>query len=159
MEALEFLSGVILVSRDPARLANYYRDVLNVPLEPEEHEGSLPHWGCTLGDIHFAIHAVEDFPDGRSGVGAVKLAFTVFDLAGTIASLRARNISLLREPEDTGYFISAMLEDPDGNLVELTQLCDEWFDHLGQRRRNGIDVLARRKKWLRPSPVPQKRIP
>ena len=52
-----------------------------MPLEVEEHEGTLPHWGATLGDIHFAIHPIEDFADGKSGVGAVKLAFTVFDLA------------------------------------------------------------------------------
>jgi catechol-2,3-dioxygenase len=143
MERLEFLSGVLLVSTRPERLAAFYRDVLNVPLEAEEHEGTLPHWGCTLGDVHFAVHPVEDFPDGRSGVGAVKLAFTVFDLASVVQSLREKGVSLLKEPEDTGFFVSAMLEDPDGNLVELTQLVDDWFRELDERRARGQDVLAR----------------
>ena len=141
MERLEFLSGVLLVSRDPARLAAFYTKVLNVPLEVEEHEGTLPHWGATLGDIHFAIHPIEDFPDGRSGVGAVKLAFTVFDLAAVVKRLGAAGVSLFQEPKDTGFFVSAMVQDPDGNLIELTQMIDEWFGSLEKRRADGHDVV------------------
>ena len=148
MERLEFLSGVLLVSRDPARLAAFYTKVLNVPLEVEEHEGTLPHWGATLGDIHFAIHPIEDFPDGRNGVGAVKLAFTVFDLADAVKRLEAAGVSLFQEPTDTGFFVSAMVQDPDGNLIELTQMVDEWFESLEKRREDGHDVVQawRRKR-------------
>ena len=141
MERLEFLSGVLLVSQNPARLADFYTDVLNVPLEVEEHEGTLPHWGATLGEIHFAIHPIEDFPDGRSGVGAVKLAFTVFDLAAALKRLEAAGVALVQEPQDTGFFVSAMVEDPDGNLIELTQMVDEWFESLEKRRADGHDVV------------------
>ena len=146
MERLEFLSGVLLVSQDPARLAAFYTDVLNVPLEVEEHEDTLPHWGATLGDIHFAIHPIEDFPDGRSGVGAVKLAFTVFDLAALVNRLQQSGVRLVQEPKDTGFFVSAMLRDPDGNLIELTQLVDEWFESLEERRAEGHDVVQ---SWRR----------
>lgn len=34
-EKLEFLSAVLLVSKDAKRLAAFYRDVLNVPLEDD----------------------------------------------------------------------------------------------------------------------------
>src|ERR1700716_1737825 len=120
MEPIEFLSGVLVVSADPARLSDFYRESLGIPLKREEHEGTLPHWGCTLGDIHFAIHPIEDFPDSRAAVGAVKLAFTVFDLSSVVAELAQKDVQLVRPPEDTGYFLSAMLYDPDGNLIELT---------------------------------------
>ena len=146
MERLEFLSGVLLVSEDPARLAAFYTDVLNVPLEVEEHEGTLPHWGATLGDLHFAIHPIEDFPDAQSGVGAVKLAFTVFDLAATVKRLEAAGVDLVQQPKDTGFFVSAMIQDPDGNLIELTQLIDEWFESLEKRRADGHDVV---RAWRR----------
>ena len=115
--------------------------MLNVPLEVEEHEGTLPHWGATLGDVHFAIHPIEDFPDGRTGVGAVKLAFTVFDLAAVVKAIEAAGVDIVQEPTDTGFFVSAMVEDPDGNLVELTQLVDEWFESLAKRRQEGHDVV------------------
>lgn len=142
-EGVHFFSGVLLVSKDPARLAAFYRDALGIPLEEEQHGDTLPHWGATLGELHFAIHPIEDFPDGESGVGAVKLAFTVFDVRAKVASLREAGVAIFREPHDTGFFVSAMVRDPDGNLVELTELCDAWFESLEKRRAEGRDLLSR----------------
>ena len=142
-EAIEFISGVILVSESPGRLAEFYREVLGVPLETEEHEGSLPHWGCDLGDVHFAIHAIEDFPDKQAGVGSVKLAFNVFDIEVLAERLTGVGLSLLYPPKDTGFFWSTAVQDPDGNLVEFTQMSDAWFKYLEHRRSQGADVIAR----------------
>jgi catechol-2,3-dioxygenase len=145
-EQIEFLSAVLLVSNDAERLARFYRDTLGIPLEEEQHGDTLPHWGCTMGDVHFAIHPFEDFPDHtRRGVGAVKLAFTVFDLAALHRRLLQAAVNVLYPPRDEGYFVSMAVEDPDGNFVELTQMSDEWFEHLAKRRAEGHDVLARRK--------------
>lgn len=141
--AIEFLSGVLLVSQDPKRLAEFYRDVIRVPLEEEQHGDTAPHWGCTLGDIHFAVHPVHDFPDNQAGVGSVKLAFTVFDLDALVAHLESLGVPLLYPPKDTGFYISTAVRDPDGNLIEFTQLCDAWFTYLESRRAKGDDVIAR----------------
>lgn len=35
------------------------------------------------------------------------------------------------------------VRDPDGNLVELTQLGPSWLDHLQARRAEGHDLIAR----------------
>ena len=142
-EPIEFLSAVLIVSENPQRLADFYRDVVGVPLEAERHGSSLPHWGCTLGDIHFAIHPVATFPDGRSGVGSVKLAFTVFDIRALAKRLEESGVTLLYAPRDTGFFWSTAIQDPDGNLIEFTQLRDEWFTSLEARRREGADVVTR----------------
>jgi catechol-2,3-dioxygenase len=37
-EDVQFLSGVILVSRQPERMAEFYRDVLGLPLTEEQHD-------------------------------------------------------------------------------------------------------------------------
>ncbi len=145
-EKIEFFSAILIASRNPERLANFYRDVVGIPLEAEQHDDTLPHYGCTLGDIHFAIHPIEDFPDHRSGVGAVKLAFTVFDIEALAERLRAQGVSLLYPPKDTGFFRTTAIEDPDGNFVEFTELCDQWFESLEERRARGFDVVAR---WRR----------
>jgi catechol-2,3-dioxygenase len=55
-ERTEFLSAVLLASRQPDRLAVFYRDVLGLPLHEEQHGSGSVHWGCELGDVHFAIH-------------------------------------------------------------------------------------------------------
>ncbi len=142
-ERIEFLSAVLVVSADPERLVCFYRDVIGLPLEEERHDDTLPHWGCTLGDLHFAIHPIADFPDGKAGVGAVKLAFHVFDLRATAARLEAAGQPLLHPIKDTGFFLTTALLDPDGNFVELTQLCDAWFEELARRRAAGGDVVSR----------------
>ena len=143
MEPIEFLSAVLIVSEDPARLAAFYRDVVGVPLKDEIHGDAPPHYGCTLGDIHFAIHPVATFADPRHGVGAIKLAFTVFDIEATLARLKEHGVEPLYPPHDTGFFISTAINDPDGNFIEFTQLCDEWFKSLETSRASGSDVVAR----------------
>ena len=143
-ETIEFLSGVILVSESPEALADFYTKILGVPLKPEQHDDTAPHWGCDLGDIHFAIHPVADFPDGRSGVGSVKLAFNVWDIDAMAARLERAGQQLLYPPRDTGFFLSTALQDPDGNLVELTQMSDAWFQYLEHRHAEGVDVVS---KW------------
>ena len=62
---IEFLSAVIVISDEPRRLAGFYGDALGLPLHPEQHDDDLPHWGATLGQLHFAIHHVADFPEHR----------------------------------------------------------------------------------------------
>lgn len=141
---LEFLSAVVIVSDDAERLARFYRDQLGVPLRPEQHGETLQHWGCELGDVHFAIHPRENFQrDPNVGVGAVKLAFMVFDLDAYLQTLTQRGIQPLYEPEQVGRMRMTAVRDPDGNFIELTELGRNWFEHLRERREQGFDVVAR----------------
>jgi predicted enzyme related to lactoylglutathione lyase len=143
-EKLEFLSAVLLVSRDAPRLAAFYRDVLNVPLEDEKHDETELHYGCTLGDMHFAIHPVGDFQEAQeTGVGAVKLAFNVFDLAAFVESVEAKGVHFLYPVKNLGFAKMTALKDPDGNLVEFTELGARWFRMLEERKKNGVDLVAR----------------
>lgn len=138
-EDLQFISGVILVSRQAERIARFYRDVLGIPLTEERHGETHPHWGCELGDVHFAIHPAEDYPDDPgSGPGPVKLAFMVFDLPRMVTWLERCGVQLCYPPTDLGARsqITAM-RDPNGNLVELTQLGPGWLDHLKTHRAEG----------------------
>jgi len=143
MEQIEFLSAILIVSENPARLAEFYRDVVGVPLQDEAHGTSLPHYGCNLGDTHFAIHPVQTFPDRRHGVGAVKIALSVFDLNAVVERMKSKGVKLLYPPHDTGFFLTTAINDPDGNYIEFTQMCDDWFRLLEERRRAGQDVVSR----------------
>jgi predicted enzyme related to lactoylglutathione lyase len=142
-EPIEFLSAVLVASTNPERLAAFYRDVIGIPLREEQHGASRRHWGCDLGEVHFAIHPVETFPDRRSGVGSVKLAFTTFDVKALARRLVASGTPLVYPPRDTGFFWTTAIRDPDGNLIEFTELHDEWFEGIEARRREGGDVVAR----------------
>jgi catechol 2,3-dioxygenase-like lactoylglutathione lyase family enzyme len=50
-DGLKFLSAVLIVSKDVARLGRFYRNVLGVPLEHEQHGELEEHYGCELGEL------------------------------------------------------------------------------------------------------------
>jgi catechol 2,3-dioxygenase-like lactoylglutathione lyase family enzyme len=141
-EDIRFLSGLILVSEQPERLADFYRDVLGLPLAEEQHDETALHWACELGDVHFAIHPVADYPGEPTTTGAVKLAFMTFDLASLVRWLETRGVPLCYPPTELGSQsrITA-IRDPDGNLIELTELGSSWLDHLREHRAAGGDLL------------------
>ena len=148
-EKVEFLSAVLLISKDPARLGKFYKDVIGLPIEEEEHGESLPHFGCELGDLHFAIHPPENFEDKRLGVGSIKLAFNIFDLGALCKRIEDAGLSVEYPPKDTGFSMMTALYDPDGNYIELTHLSDRWFQHLESRKAAGHDVVAKWKEFRR----------
>jgi catechol 2,3-dioxygenase-like lactoylglutathione lyase family enzyme len=142
-EGLRFLSGIILESSDPARLVAFYCDILGVPLAEEQHGDSALHWACELGDIHFAIHPADESSLDKSGSGTIKIAFMVFELDPLVAWLTQHGVELCYPPRGFGTQsrITAV-RDPDGNLVELTELGPVWLDHLQANRARGGDLVA-----------------
>lgn len=126
---IEFLSAVIIYSPNAERLAQFYRGVLGIPLEEEQHEGEPLHYGCELGDIHFAIHPAKGEFSLEENERRFKLAFTVFSTAALLERLEAKShhwqfederrifINLSRATrEDTLYFHSF---DNDMRLEEV----------------------------------------
>jgi uncharacterized protein YndB with AHSA1/START domain len=142
-EKIEFLSALLLISKNPEGLSNFYKDVIGLPIKVEEHGETLKHYGCELGDLHFAIHPPENFSDKNIGVGAVKLAFTVFDMKSFVSKVETAGYKFEYPPKDIGFAIMTAIHDPDGNYVEFTQLSDGWFKHLDKRKSQGIDVVQR----------------
>ncbi len=138
-----YVGAIILVSKEAEKLADWYRDVLGLPLTDEQHDDTEPHWGCTLGAQHFAIHPPEDFPDERCGVGAVKLALNTFDVRGLAKRLQDAGVELLYEPKDNGFMWTTALLDPDGNFLELVQLSDAWYQYLETLPIEERDPVAR----------------
>lgn len=120
--------------------------MVGVPLETEKHGETEPHYGCELGDLHFAIHPIENFKDSSHGVGSVKLAFTVFDMAQFVKRVEGMGVKLMYPPKDTGFAKMTALTDPDGNYVEFTELSPHWYKHLQKRRAQGYDVIE---QWKR----------
>jgi hypothetical protein len=49
----------------------------------------------------------------------------------------------LYPPQDSGFFIGTAINDRDGNYIEFTQMCDDWFKLVEERRRSRLDVVSR----------------
>ena len=146
MESIEFLSGVIIVSKQAEQLAQFYRDVVGIELEAEDHGGLETHWGTELGDIHFAIHPESNFKGSPTGNASVKLAFTVFDLDAVLSRFEDHGVELAYPVKNEGFGRMVAIHDPEGNFIEFTELTDDWFEHLERRKKAGHDPVARWKQ-------------
>ncbi|HKY42983.1 MAG TPA: VOC family protein [Pyrinomonadaceae bacterium] len=154
MESLiEFVSAVLIYSTNVDRSSQFYGDVLGIPLEEEIHGEGPVHYGCELGDIHFAIHpSTEISATGEAG-HRFKLAFTIFSTEALLERLSLHGIPILYSKK-TEFAVFTAIRDPDGNHLEFTEFSDEWFEHLESRRARGIDILARWKVNRANKPIP-----
>jgi catechol 2,3-dioxygenase-like lactoylglutathione lyase family enzyme len=120
---VNFLNAVLIVSEDAPRLADWYREILGLPLQDEKHGDRDLHFGCNMRGLHFAIHPISNYsfaPD--TGPGGVRIAFNVSDIAGFAASLADKGVNWVFEPVDLGWSKMLALRDPDGNIVEILQM-------------------------------------
>lgn len=141
MTSRAFISAVIILSGQPSTVASFYRDALGIPLIASDHGGSPTHYECELGDIHFAVHPLPEDALQPPAAARVKFALAVADLDAALARLNALGIAPRYPPEKLPFATMTAIEDPDGNIVELTQLSDRWLRYLRNRPAHERDVV------------------
>ena len=122
--SFETVGAVLLFSKDPERLCQFYRETCGLPLEEELHPGAARHFGCMIGQVHFAIH------DARMNGGKPGVAFSLgtCDLGEVLAQLAAQGVQPLHKTIDMGRGAKrTTMRDLDGNTVSLVQLAPEWI--------------------------------
>jgi catechol 2,3-dioxygenase-like lactoylglutathione lyase family enzyme len=122
-----FTEGLVnLYTRDIEAGLHFYRDLLGftetfrTPAEgvPSHVEFQLGGFTVGLGTAEAArrVHGVDPDP----GSAAMALVVWADDVDAAVADLRAAGVPVLQEPHNTGNNNrSALLRDPDGNLVEI----------------------------------------
>jgi predicted enzyme related to lactoylglutathione lyase len=113
------LGALILFTGEIERTVAFYREI-GIPLEEEQHEDTPVHYACELGGVHMAIHEVgpDRAPRWRSG-GSEYFGFAVASLDEAVAAARRTGARIKQEPEEFPWGPRALVEDPDGRIVEL----------------------------------------
>lgn len=125
---IKSICGVILVSENPKRLAEFYGHALEVEFEEEDHGDLAPHYGIDVGLLHFGIHPPGNFDRADVGSSRVTMAFNVESLEKTMHRLRQLEATKLHPPHDEGFGPVASYLDPDGNTFEIVELRYEFGD-------------------------------
>ncbi|GAB3711109.1 hypothetical protein GCM10027592_48360 [Spirosoma flavus] len=116
MDALRVkgLTGVIMSSPEPERLATFYREVLGIPLALNRHGNTPEHWECDYKGIHYAV--LKQRGNTQANVNTV-LSFEVDDIDRFVST---HSITLIHPIVDLGEgaFI-ASFKDPDGNILRF----------------------------------------
>ena len=99
----------------------FYR-ALGLAFTEEQHGNGPVHHSCDMGGTVLEIYPGTDgnAPDRRAG-GATMLGFRVASIDATLVDLQKLGASVITPPRDSQWGRRAVVADPDGRAVEITQ--------------------------------------
>jgi catechol 2,3-dioxygenase-like lactoylglutathione lyase family enzyme len=114
------VGGIFVTSKDPAKLAAWYRDVLGIPIET---------WGGAAlrydAPRHPSVLVWNALPQGSRYLAPstreFMIDFAVDDLDAFVARLRSKGVSILKRDDSDPSGTFAWILDPDGTKIELWQ--------------------------------------
>src|SRR5438132_7839216 len=114
------LSLIVLRSADAARTRRFYES-LGLHFSVEQHERGVLHYACEMGGLVLEIYPGKAAPPpDANAAGATMLGLRVGDVDGAHTAAVAMGAKSRRAPADSPSGRRAVVEDPDGRVVELT---------------------------------------
>jgi lactoylglutathione lyase len=116
------LGLMVLRASDAARTRRFY-ETLGLQFSVEQHEKGVLHYACVLGGLLLEIYPGKEAPPPDANAsGATMLGLRVSDVEAVYAAVTKGGAKSRRAPADSPYGKRAVVEDPDGRVVELTAL-------------------------------------
>jgi len=111
------LNLVVIRSADPDRLVAFYQ-ALGLHFEKHAHGSGPEHFASTTGAVTFEIYPRRDATDTTT---AVRLGFRVANVDDAVVNLLKAGGSLVAPAKDSPWGRRAVIDDPEGHRVELTE--------------------------------------
>src|SRR5262249_21174851 len=92
---------------------------LGIGLIEEQHGRGPVHLAGRAGEVVIEVYTAPD--DGSPVDSSTRLGFAVRHLADVVQALQWIGTKIVTGPKDTAWGIQAVVKDPDGRSVELTQ--------------------------------------
>ncbi|MUL42082.1 VOC family protein [Streptomonospora sp. PA3] len=115
------LSGMLLASRDPKRLADWY----SAALEPQEDSAADQYRVLKFRDFYLIIDSRDDVAAANPDPARVILNFDVEDARAVAKRIDDAGTRWVAPVEDRDGSLFATATDPDGNYVQVVQLSEE----------------------------------
>ena len=126
-QLIDDVTAILLISPDAKKLCEFYIATLGLPLEEEVHDGMPLHYGCDLGDVHFAIHPADGWPGvPTQNAQSPAISFSTSDLTAVAERLSAGGVEVTG-PTDHGFAHAVSFRDPDGNLISVFEYAPEYW--------------------------------
>jgi predicted enzyme related to lactoylglutathione lyase len=115
------LSALTFQSDEPARLAEFYRREIGLPLQLNRHGTVQEHYEGLINGVHIAVLRAA----ARLG-GPIVPVFRLRSLDACLSETRARGVDVVLKPLALGEEKRvAAFADPDGNVFRLIEISDE----------------------------------
>ncbi|MDJ0735164.1 MAG: VOC family protein [Nostocaceae cyanobacterium] len=110
------LSLVVLRSNEVESAVSFYQ-TLGLSFVEEKHGNGLKHYACTFESIVLEIYPVVN----GASTDTTRLGFRVKDLDRIVAKLENIGVVVLKYPKLGTWEYRAVVQDPDGRTIELTE--------------------------------------
>ena len=111
------LSLVVIRAADLERSARFYA-WLGLEFTKHSHGSGPEHYICELEGLVFEIYPRQTELDSTA---ATRIGFQIERLDATIDQLEQQGTSIVSPPKDSPWGKRAVVTDPDGHRVELTE--------------------------------------
>lgn len=108
------LNLLVLRAEEPETLISFY-EALGLTFIREQHDAGPLHFSCRAGEA-----LLEIYPAGKSATTNIRIGFLVDDVAQSCEATK-RMGGVVRTCHLTGVIPCAVIEDPAGHKIELTQ--------------------------------------
>jgi hypothetical protein len=111
------LALLVLKTRQLEGLRRFYA-ALGIDLRQEQHGTGPVHYAGQVGDTVLELYPLSG--DGR-GDDQTRIGFKVPTVTGAVEALEALGVPVVTRPRMTEWGLRAVVRDPDGRAVELSQ--------------------------------------
>ena len=112
------LNLLVLRTAQPDKLTAFYSH-LGFQFDYHCHGNGPMHYSADINGLVFEIYPLLKNQDQADS--SLRLGFQVEDLDKLLESLRKEKINILQEPKYAEWDYFAVIKDPDGRKIELTQ--------------------------------------
>ena len=109
---------VVIRAADVGRSARFYR-LLGLDFTQHRHGKGPEHYASESGPVVFEIYPRQS--DAGSSLG-LRIGFQVASVDETVTALQGAGAAIVSPPKDSPWGRRAVVDDPDGHRVELTQI-------------------------------------
>lgn len=120
---IKSVNAIILKTEKVSEAHEFYA-ALGLPLGQSDNEEGPKHYTCEIGPIHFAIYELDPWtgPERRNKTHDTMVGFCTENIEALMKTLDAMNVKVIIPVEETEQGFRAVVLDPDGRPVELSQV-------------------------------------
>jgi predicted enzyme related to lactoylglutathione lyase len=111
------LNSVMLGTKQPKELANFYEKVIGKPADMVDSENGF--YGWQVGSAYLSVLAHSEMGGNAKDPGRVMLNFETSQVKEEFERIKALGGEVIKAPYEMGGGWIATLADPDGNYFQL----------------------------------------
>ena|SRR5258706_15365265 len=115
------LNLLVLRTADLERALAFYQ-AIGLTFVQEQHSSGPIHYACDMGALVVELYpGKQGIAPDRKNAGATQIGFQVTNLDTVIDSLNQQGCTIITTSQDSAWGRRALVQDPDGRAVELTE--------------------------------------